>query len=551
MLQLTEYQWIITAIGWTIIHSIWQIALIGLLWFLGIRSLDKSKSGTKYNFSILTLLLVAIISIGTLISQLQSRIPVKYQTPNYTEVTNEADFPLAEIPNEPSNTNEIKDLTIQEQYIESESTLLGWFNSFASRYLVLFWTTGVLVLGVRFLIQWLDLKRLATQGTIPFATDQLKIFHQLQKNIGIKKTITFLQSTLVRSPLTFGHFKPVILIPIGMATGFSQKQIEAIILHELAHIRRNDYLINAMQIWLEIIFFYHPLIWLISKNIRATREELCDDHVIAINHDKILYAEALVKLQKYIFHQKNQLIMNATNEKSELTNRIHRLFSSQTNEHKGKSNIQSYILGLILIAAIGSYAFTNFSYPTVSVSADKMNVLYVGVDNPITVAVAGIASEKVKVESETLTIEHRENGHYNVTASESGTATIKVTAEGHASKEIVFRVKYIPAPTAMINNKAGGTMSPENMSKLTAFDLNMSNFVFDINCTIESFEMIKVGKNSDPVSSINNGNKFNEKTLNLIQGAKKGDIYYFDSIKCKCPGDEESRPINSMVFKMK
>jgi gliding motility-associated GldM-like protein len=243
--------------------------------------------------------------------------------------------------------------------------------------------------------------------------------------------------------------------------------------------------------------------------------------------------------------------MNAKSNKGDLSNRIHRLFQSNQNPTKKRRNINAYLFGLVMLITVASFAFSKITNPTVSIAVDKMNVLYIGIDNPITVAVSGISTEETKVESEQLNIQDQGNGHYIVKAKTPGKAIIKVTAEGHAPKEIEFRVKRIPDPIAAFGNNQGGVISADRIMKSEGIDAVLYCFDYDTRCEITGYSMTYVAKGGDPVESINRSGKHSEKTLELLQNAKPGDIYYFDNVLCQCPGDSSTRPINSMVFKIR
>lgn len=548
----TDLEWITTAIGWTILHSIWQIFIVGITWFVVLSIFKKAKTTTKYAWSICSMFMILLMTVITLFSEMKSTYPapelslnkqVQFETEVASLTANQ------EVINPASSEMLVEDIPVDQ--LPEEGISWEWLDPSVLKILVGIWLCGVLVLAIRFMIQWLGIRRLAKHDIYPFNADQLAVFDQLKKQIGIKRSVTFLQSALVAAPMTFGHLKPYILLPLGMINGFPPAQIEAIILHELAHIRRNDFLINMIQTWLEILFFYHPFIWLISKRIRIIREELCDDEAVFINQDKVAYAESLLNLQNFFLNNKNQLAMNSKGNKSELSKRIHRLFQVESSNSQKRGSLNIYLFSLLIFIAMGTFAFSNFSYPTVSIAVDKMNVLYIGVDNPLTVAVAGVTSEKTKVESEDLELGNQGDGHYIARATKPGTAIIKVTAKGHATKEIEFRVKRIPDPIAKINKSHGGNISAEVFKKTEGVDAMLDRFDFDASCVVERYNMTVVPKQEDPVESINIGAKYNEKSKALLEKIKAGDIIYFDNVKCQCPGDAEVRAINSMVFKIK
>ncbi len=552
MLHLADYQWISTSIGWTMLHSIWQISAIGILWFLLLSYLKQTQTSNKHIISILAMLLIVVSSMLRLCIELRSSYPFEKQQLTSNTIPIQLTKPESTSKNiDQDSETELSSMDYSVVSAIGEVQTPEYLSPKVLKYLTGFWFCGILFFGLRFLIQWLAMQRLAHRGIKPLLEEQLFVFKALKNKLGIKKEITFLQSSRIASPLTFGHFKPIILLPIGMINGFPPEQIEAIILHELAHIQRNDFLINTIQTWVEILFFYHPIVWFISKQIRAAREELCDDQAISINKNKVLYAESLLNLQKYFFYNKNQLVMNAKSNKSELSYRIHRLFQENQTLPKKKRNINAYLFGLLFMIIIGTYAFSNFSYPTASISVDKMNILYIGIDNPITVAIAGVPTEKTKIESDDLTLIDNGNGHYNARATKFGTATIRVIADGTPLQEIKFRVKRISDPIARIGFSSGGHIQAEKIKEYKGIQVDIDNFEYDAKCTVTNYNMTWVAKNEDPIESINYTEEFNEKTKALLEKVKGGDILYFDNIKCNCPGDQEERSINSMVFKIK
>lgn len=210
-----------------------------------------------------------------------------------------------------------------------------------------------------------------------------------------------------------------------------------------------------------------------------------------------------------------------------------------------------YLSFVLFLLTVFAFSKALKSTPTVSVSADKMNLFYIGIDNPITVAMAGIPAEKVKVSCEDAEIENLGNGHYNVRIKTVGNKTIKVEADGIAPKEIQYRVKRIPDPISKIGFLSGGTASIgyfEHQKKITA---DLISWPLEEKCVVEGFAMTIQSKGSDTVEVINEGEYFSATSLSLLEVIKSGDIVYFDNIKCKCPGDPASRKINAMVFKMK
>ncbi len=187
-----------------------------------------------------------------------------------------------------------------------------------------------------------------------------------------------------------------------------------------------------------------------------------------------------------------------------------------------------------------------------TVSADKMNVFYIGVDNPVTVTVAGASSNEVSAKGTGgLSLKKVKGGKYIATASKPGEVKINVSGGGLPNTPFAFRVKRIPDPMARLSKSNGGAMGNGEFKAQGGVGAFLDNFDFDATCRIQGYNLTYVAKRQDPVESVNGGARYNAKSKRLVAQAKPGDIYYFDNVKAKCPGDKAGRKINSMVFKIK
>lgn len=191
---------------------------------------------------------------------------------------------------------------------------------------------------------------------------------------------------------------------------------------------------------------------------------------------------------------------------------------------------------------------------SIAVAADKMNVFYVGVDNPITVSAQGIPTSQLKVSAPGLNLRHVKGSQYIVKPTKPmKEAYIMVSGGGQTAKK-KFRVKRIPDPVPMMGTgptARGGRIGSGTMRAQPGIRAELINFDFDARCKIQGFEFTYQKKRSDPVTVINSGERFNAKAKRLVNQAKPGDTYYFENIKARCPGDAAGRKIGTMVFKIK
>ena len=189
---------------------------------------------------------------------------------------------------------------------------------------------------------------------------------------------------------------------------------------------------------------------------------------------------------------------------------------------------------------------------SVAVSPDKMNVFYIGVDNPISVAAAGVSSNDLNVRGSGAGIKMNRTGQgkYNVTVSQPGEANITVSGGGLNDK-FGFRVKRIPDPRPALGKQSGGTMGNGTFKAQRGLLAWLDDFDFDAKCNIQGFKLVRVPKREDAIESPNQGGSFNSQSLRIVKAAKPGDVYYFDGIKARCPGDKAGRPLPSIVFNIK
>jgi gliding motility-associated protein GldM len=188
-----------------------------------------------------------------------------------------------------------------------------------------------------------------------------------------------------------------------------------------------------------------------------------------------------------------------------------------------------------------------------SVQLDKMNVFYIGVPNPITVSAAGVSTNELKVNASGVNLSGGGGGKYEVNATTPGNATITLSGGGLPATKFDYRVKRIPDPVPMLGAKfkGGAALGSGEFKAQGGIAAVLENFDFDAKCNIGGFNATYVAKRQDPVIKANGGARFGSEVSDLINKAKPGDIYYFDDIKAKCPGDSGSRDLGSIVIKVK
>ena len=306
------------ALGWSVIHFLWQGTLIGLSAALLLDAIPRDKAPSRYLVASGAMLLSLLVFLGTFLWLLP---------------TAPADGTLLRtVSFAPLSTSASTGLHV--------SSIAAWC-----------WSLGVLFMAVRFARQWRCAHQLKTTAISEPAEEWKDLFQSLKRELGLDRAVRFLQSSLAETPMVVGWITPVILIPVSTFTALTPAQIKSVLAHELAHIRRHDHILNLLQCLIEAILFFHPITWWISKQIRQEREYCCDDVSILSNSDRRHLAEALTQLESLRLTTPSTLI--AANGGS-LMNRISRILGTTTNRPATRLGNRSFFSGslaLLLIAA--------------------------------------------------------------------------------------------------------------------------------------------------------------------------------------------------------
>ena len=193
---------------------------------------------------------------------------------------------------------------------------------------VMLWCAGVLALALRLLLRWRALSRIrgraaALEGGVP-----AQVLAVVAVRLGVQRTVRLLESALVQVPTVIGWLRPAILLPACALTGLTPEQLEAVIAHEVAHIRRHDFLVNILQTAVETLLFFHPVVWWLSHRIRAEREQCCDDLAVMVCGDAFTYARALAELEQLRARAPEPALAAVGGS---LTSRVLRLVASDSN----------------------------------------------------------------------------------------------------------------------------------------------------------------------------------------------------------------------------
>ncbi len=276
---------IIRALGYVLFHSLWQFSIIAILMYYAQIRLKSAKA--RYLAGMIALCLMMILAIVSF---------HLYQGPtlsaHFSDNPSGAD---AVCLSDSSDINSTQNGGLMAYLPTWPNT--PWMDKGAP-YFVFVWLLGLLLLAFRLgagLWGLQNLKRWAKPLKEPKWENGLQ---QLKVKLGIKRPVSLLASTLVHGPLVSGWIKPIIYLPIGMINQLSVQEIEAVLAHELAHITRQDWILNLIQTIIESIFYYHPAVWWISSVVRQERENCCDDIALQLTQNRLCYAKTLLRIQE-------------------------------------------------------------------------------------------------------------------------------------------------------------------------------------------------------------------------------------------------------------
>lgn len=260
-----------SAIGWTLVHSLWEGAVIALA-LLAAFGFVRSP---RFRYAAACAAMLAILCAAAItfvrVAPQGAQAPVKAAQAGQSSARSGA--------------------------ASGNITGLGPEFGSAVPWLAPLWMAGVLLFCFRHAACTYSASRLRRRGVCSAGEAWRRRIAELSAQVRLTRPVALLESSLADAPAVLGHLRPVILMPIGLLAGLPVEQIEAILLHELAHVRRCDYLVNVLQRCVEAVFFYHPAVWWISGVMRLEREHCCDDAVVAVTGNAHVYAAALTALE--------------------------------------------------------------------------------------------------------------------------------------------------------------------------------------------------------------------------------------------------------------
>ncbi len=328
----TNAQRLIQAFSWTLLHSLWIGLILAIATALVLTLAKRSKAAVRYKLVFMQFMLFLLACAITFMwewkhSVLQSAVPA-------LQGTTGSKFLYG------ISAEGIRQFAI---------TCINYFTANAPM-VVLLWFVLFTYRSLRMMSGLVYLRRARHRHVMAPSAYWTHKVDLLCRKLELSRAVQLLESGYVNMPMVIGHLKPVILVPVGLMVGLPAGQVEAVLLHELAHIRRNDYFVNLLQTIAETVFCFNPgLLWL-SALLRDERENCCDDIALAQTNNKREYVEALISFKEHSLYGNNYQVA-FPGKKNHLLERVSRILNNK-NKPFGTADKAFFITGIIILSAM-------------------------------------------------------------------------------------------------------------------------------------------------------------------------------------------------------
>ena len=279
------------ALGWTLLHFCWQGAAVALTFAFADRLTMRASSAVRYGVATGALALMPVLVLATFAREMKLATPAHavatVQAQTFLKANQLEALPILR-PALAANMFQARDS--RSWLMDNTERILPWLDGF--------WLAGVLLLAVRTMGGWRQLEdlRKRAQGIVPAHVEQS--FLRVCERVRVGRTVALRISDRVISPMAMGVWQATVILPISAVLNLSVEELEAVLAHELGHIRRWDYAWNLIQTTLETVLFFHPAVWWLSKKVRDRREICCDEIAVQSCADPIVYAQTLLRLEE-------------------------------------------------------------------------------------------------------------------------------------------------------------------------------------------------------------------------------------------------------------
>ncbi|NJK85037.1 MAG: hypothetical protein HC906_02740 [Bacteroidales bacterium] len=325
---------------------------------------------------------------------------------------------------------------------------------------------------------------------------------------------------------------------------YLDKESGDIIAHEKIHASQYHSIDNILIESLAAVMWFNPFIWKMRNTVHLVHEYLADEGVLSTGIDRLRYQALLINQ----IAEERLICLSSGFNHSLIKKRMIMMTKSKFNQRSKLSILALIPLAAILFLGVACINGRNKATVVTAVEPVKMNVLYLGVDNPIRIAASGYDASELNVSIDNGTITGS-MGEYVIQPKEKGSALVTIMVKDKVIQETMFRVKIVPDPVAKIAGKKSGIISKTELLEQEGIEAVMENFDFDLNFEITEFSVLAVIEGGFIYEQKSTSTKFTDAQKNIVQSLKKGHPVYIQDIKCKGP-DGIVRSLSNINFKV-
>ncbi len=360
-------------LGWTLVHFLWQGTALAIALAMALTIVPRRFARVRYALGCSTLALMLAVPTATAwrLSDPQQPASPLFEATRATAVVSDtgAGRDVAR-----TAAGDLDRVVRSDRSADPAATVPveRIDPSAAMPWIVAVWMMGVLLCSLRLAGGWWHARRLAFVGAHAAAHEWQEVVARLKSRLGVMRSVRLLESARVSVPIVVGWIKPTLIVPAAVLGGLAPSELEAVLAHELAHIRRHDYLVNLLQSAVETLLFYHPGVWWVSHVVRVEREHCCDDLAVKACGDAVLYARALTAIELMRHDPAGSMAMAVTG--SPLLARVRRLLGVREPARLSSSGWVVAILTVLMVSGAGVTSWVR-GFPLASFAGEEIAAL--------------------------------------------------------------------------------------------------------------------------------------------------------------------------------
>ena len=470
----------IVALGWTLLHFCWQGTAVAVAYSVIDRMTSRSTSGVRYAVALLALALMPLVVVVTFVEEMRVAAPSHTNTQPAGKISR----PRVEGRQGPTLQEIPLTLTLAVErpnswLVARAERVLPWVDGV--------WILGMLLLALRALGGWWQLEQVRRRARTLVPEDLERSFKRICNQVKVGRQVALRISSEVISPLAMGVWRATVILPVSAVLGLPMEELEAVLAHELGHIRRWDYVWNLLQTAVESVLFFHPSVWSLSRTVRERREICCDEIAVQSCAGATVYARALLRLEEQRTVQLRLAVaLNGCN--GSLLRRVKQVLGEgMAMESRMTSGVRVAAAGTVVVALLLGPRITEaVAAPMVGASKPVVARVLAALPGDRT---SKIIAERAQVEAPVAALEAdaKSGAKVNGSGPRSMAAPVDVHVEPVISPEVEVNVEV--SPMQADQRAAAGTNPPRGMAYLDG--MRAAGYPLDLNNDLNTLVALK------------------------------------------------------------